>query len=212
VGRPRSSPFVVTIAAAATLVAACGGGPSKSQALEQIQASVKEDGSCTLPIAVLSQLKVQPITRAMCVPLQGAEKARACVDALVAAGITQPMDPSYMVTWPDEVTGVSLTDVSAYERKARNLLFGTCVAMSPALRVGLIPCAQARAEKVTRVTVKDERHADVHYDRELALRPSLAAIDAACGEVTRPPAGAIASFEKDAAGTWKIKVPERATP
>lgn len=185
------------------VLVACGNGPSKSQALEIIQSSVKEEGSCTLPLDMLTQLKVQHSTKAMCVPREGADKARACVDALVAAGITHKMPESYMLTWPDEVSGASLSDLPAYERRARNLTYSTCVELTGGLREGRFTCADVRAEKVLRVTSLDATHADVEYRREVSPRPSLAAIDAACGAVTRPPGESTVPFVKDGA-KWSL--------
>lgn len=182
---------------------ACSSGPSKQQALEAIQGGVKEDGSCTLPLDILSQIKVQHATKAVCVPREGAAKARACIDALVAAGITRPMSESYMLTWPDEVTGVSLNDIPAYERRARNLSYGTCVELTGDLRAGRFTCAGVRARKVLKITTTDATHADVRYERELEPKAALPAIDAACGTVTRPPGEAQVGFVKGASG-WEL--------
>lgn len=185
------------------LLAACGSGPSKTQALEAIQSGVKEDDSCTLPLDVLSSIKVQHATRAVCVPKEGAARARACIDALVAAGVTRPMPASYMLAWPDEVSGASLTDIPAYERRARNLTYGTCVELVGDLRAGRFACADVQAAKVLKVTTADPTHADVRYEREIKLRPTLPAIDAACGAVTRPPGESQVAFVKSAGG-WAL--------
>ena len=177
-------------------------GPSKSKALEAIQAGVEEDASCTLPLDVLSQLKVQLSTRAMCVP-KGAAKARACADELVAAGVTRAMPEPYMLAWPDEVANVSLSDVPAYERRARNLSYAMCIAMSGDMRVGRFPCADVQASKVLRVTASDPTHAEVSYEREVKTKDSLEAIEAACSGITRPPGVGLASFTKGEAG-WVL--------
>ena len=171
--------------------------------MEAIQSGVKEDGTCTLPVEVLTTLKMQHSTKGICVPKEGAEKAKACVAALVAASFTHPMPDAYMVAWPDEVSAASLKDIPAYERRARNLVFSTCVELSGDLREGRFPCAEARAEKILKVTALDPTHADVHYARELVLRPNLSAIDAACGAVTRPPRESTVAFTKGPGG-WTL--------
>jgi hypothetical protein len=187
----------------AVVLVGCGSGPSKSQAIEAIQGGVKEDGSCTLPVDILSHVKMQHSTKGICVAKEGATKARACIDALVAAGITQRMPDAYMLTWPDEVATASLSDIPAYERRARNLVYGTCVELSGDLREGRFPCADVHAEKVLKVTGVDDTHADVRYEREIKLRPTLTAIDAACGTVTRPPGESTVGFVKGASG-WTL--------
>jgi hypothetical protein len=190
-------------AALAVVLAGCNSGPSKAAALETVQRDVTEDGSCTLPVDVLSHIKVQHATKGVCVPKEGAERARACIDALVAAGVTRPMPPSYMLAWPDEVSGASLTDVPAYERRARNLIYGTCVELVGGLRAGRFTCADVKASKVVKVETSDPTHAEVRYEREITLRPFLPAIDAACGAVSRPPGDATVAFVKSESG-WGL--------
>ena len=204
--RPDISKTVVAGALCALVLVACGGGPSKSQAMEAIQSGVKEDGTCTLPVEMFTKLKMQHSSKAVCVPKEGADKAKACVEALVAANITHRMPDAYMVAWPDEVASASLADIPAYDRHARNLVYSMCVELSGPLREGRFPCADARAEKIVKVTVLDETHADVHYTREIGLRPTLSAIDAACGAVTRPPGDATVGFIKGASG-WTLVSP-----
>ena len=181
----------------------CSSGPSKSQAFEAIHGGIKEDGSCTLPVEILSSIKVQHSTKGICVPKEGAAKAKACIEALVNAGVTHRMPDQYMLGWPDEVASASLTDVPAYERRPRSQLFGTCVELVGELREGRFTCADARADKVVKVTTTDETHADVRYDREIKLRPSVTAIDAACGAVSRPPGDATVAFIKGSSG-WTL--------
>ena len=200
---PRSTARLSIGALLGVLLVACGNGPSKSAAFEAIQSGVKETGSCTLPLEVLTKLKVQHSTKGMCVPKEGADKARACVEALLTAGVTHRMPDTYMLAWPDDVSAASLSDVPAYERRPRNLMYTTCVELTGDLRDGLFTCADVRAEKVLRVTAKDETHADVEYQREITLRASLAAIDAACGPATRPPGEAKVPFVKTASG-WTL--------
>lgn len=187
----------------AVILLGCSKGPSKSQAFETIQSGTKEDGTCTLPVEILSHVKMQYTTKGICVPKEGAEKARACMNALVAAGVTKPMPEAYMLTWPDEVSGASLKDIPAYERRARNLVYGSCVELSGELRDGRFPCADVQASKVLKVTALDETHADVAYEREVKLRPMLTAVDAACGAVTRPPGESTVAFVKSEAG-WVL--------
>ena len=195
---------LAVLALASAPLVACSNGPSKSQALEAISRAVKEEGSCTLPIPTLAQLKVQHTTKAMCVPREGADLARACIEALLAAGITHRMPEAYMLAWPDEVSSASLSDLPAYERRSRGLVYSTCVELTGDLRDGRFTCADARAERVLKVTERDKTHADVDYQREVNLRPTLAAIDAACGVVTRPPGDATVSFVKGASG-WTLE-------
>lgn len=192
-------------------IVACSGGPSKGQALEAIQAGVKEDGSCTLPVGILAQLKMQHVTKGVCVPKEGADKAHACLEALITAGATRRMDEGYMRAWPDDVASRSFSDLPAYERRPRSQVYSTCAELKGDLREGRFNCAEARADKIIKVSALDDKRADVKYEREIQLRPTLAAIDAACGQVTRPPGEATASFVKDASG-WKLKPPEPPAP
>jgi hypothetical protein len=71
------------------------------------------------------------------------------------------------------------------------------------LREGRFTCADARADKVVKVTATDDTHADVRYEREVKLRASVAAIDAACGAVTRPPGDSTVAFVKGSSG-WTL--------
>jgi hypothetical protein len=188
----------VLVAITAALLA-CSDAPSKSDALEAIQRDVKEEAGCTLPISLLSRLKMQHSTKAVCVARDGGapnDSAMACLDALVAAGATKRMPGSYMAEWPDEISGAGFDSVSPYERRARELVFRGCVEMVGALRDGQFRCGQARADKIVRITKKDETHALVRYARALTLDPQLAAIDAACGAVSRPAAEETVVFEK----------------
>jgi hypothetical protein len=191
------------VSIAPVFLVGCSKGPSKTQAFEAIQSGVKEDGSCTLPVDILSRVKMQYSTKGICVPKEGAEKAKTCIDALVAAGVTKRMPDAYMLAWPDEVATASLSDIPAYERRARNLVYSECVELAGDLRDGRFGCAAVQAEKVLRVTALDDTHADVAYERKLALKPSLTAIDAACGTVTRPPGEATVAFSKTE-GTWGL--------
>jgi hypothetical protein len=187
----------------AAILIGCGSGPSKSQALEAIQSGVKEEGSCTLPVEILSHVKMQHATKGICVAKEGEAKARACIDALVAAGATHRMPDAYMLAWPDEVSTASLSDIPAYERRPRSLVYGVCVELVNELREGRFTCADVRAEKVLKVTATDDTHADVRYERDVKLRPVIAAIDAACGTVTRPPGEATVPFVKSGSG-WVL--------
>ena len=185
------------------LLVACSGGPSKSQAFEIIQNGVKEEGSCVLPVEMLKQFKVQHSTKAVCVPKEGAAKAGACLDALVTAGVTHRMPDAYMLGWPDDVASASLSDIPAYERRARSLVFASCVELVGDLRDGRFTCADVRADKVAKVSSTDPTHAEVRYEREIKLRPTLAGVDAACGTATRPPGDSTVAFEKGATG-WAL--------
>jgi hypothetical protein len=182
------------------LLAACGSGPSKAQALEAIQRDVKEDGSCTLPVDILGKLKKQYASKAVCVPLEGADKALACLSALVENGVTKPMPASYMVDWTDEA---NLPGVSPYDKKARNLVFKTCVEMNVTLRDGRFPCAEAKADHVLKVGKVDDTKFEVRYARNLVTSPNLPAIEKACGTVTPPPPEASVTLVKDTGG-WTL--------
>jgi hypothetical protein len=155
---------------------------------------------------MLSKLRVQYTTKAMCaladVPGAPKDTTAACLDALVAAGLTKPMPPGYMAEWPDEVSSASLDSVSAYDRKARALLFKTCVEMRD-LREGRFACGEAQADHVLKVTKSSDTQAGVRYERTLNLSPSLAALDGACGAVTRPaPEGNVTLEKVD--GKWAL--------
>ena len=173
---------------------------------------MKEDGSCTLPVAALSKLKMQHATKAVCVPRDTPGKpgdgTMACVEALVAAGITKPMAPTYMSEWPDELSGSALDAVSPYERRARALLFRGCYEMG-ALREGRFECAEATADHVIRVTKTAETRASIRYARTITLGPKLGAIEAACGGVSRP--GPEASVTIDRVDKkWTVWIKEEA--
>jgi hypothetical protein len=199
--RARSSAFAGV--ALALLLVACSAGPSKSQAFEAIQAGVKEDGRCTLPVGILTQLKMQHTSKGICVPKEGAAQARKCIDALIAANVTRKMPDAYMLTWPDEVSAASLSDVPAYDRHSRELTYSICVELVDGMREGRFNCAAVNAENVLKVTASDDTHAEVRYERTIMLRPTLAAIDAACGTTTRPPGEATVKFVKGPSG-WVL--------
>lgn len=164
---------------------------------------MKEEGNCTLPLDMLRSLKVQHATKAVCVPKEGADKAKACVDALVAAGVTKPMPPAYMVAWPDDVEAMSLKDLPAYERHPRSLVYSTCVELG-LLRDGRFTCADAKASEILRVAVLDDKNADVRYAREVTMRPTLPVIEAACGTVVRPATEETVQFTKADKGPWTL--------
>ena len=199
----KSHTSVVIAVGVGAFLFACSSGPSKSQAYEAIQSGIKEEGSCILPVDILSHVKMQHVTKGICVPKEGAGKGKACVDALVAAGVTHKMPESYMLGWPDEVASASLTDIPAYERRPRSQVFSICVELVGELREGRFTCADARADKVVKVAATDDTHADVRYEREVKLRASVAAIDAACGAVTRPPGDSTVAFVKGSSG-WTL--------
>ena len=185
------------------VLVACNGGPSKSAAMDAIQSGVKEDGSCTLPLDILSTVKIQHVTKGLCVPKEGAAKARACVDALVAANVTRPMPDSYMVGWADDIAAKSLAELPASSRHARKLDYAICVELPAELRDGRIPCADAKADKILKVTAQGDKNADVRYARAIEIKPTLAAIEAACGTVSRPPGESTVGFVKSG-GDWVI--------
>jgi hypothetical protein len=205
--------------AVGSLLVACSDLPSKTDALAMVQRDVKEEATCTLPINLLPLLKMQHTTKAVCVPREvdpagkkTFDDTMACLNALVAAGVTKPMPADYMAEWPDEVSGTAFDQISPYERRARNLLFKGCVQMGAGLRNGQFSCGQAKAEKVIRVAKTDETHAQIRYARTITLDPSLAAIDRACGAVTRPGPEATATLEKSADKKWNIVAEGAAAP
>ena len=177
----------------------CSDLPSKSDALELVRREVKEEATCTLPVATLSRFKAEYTTKAICVPKDGEAKANdaalACLEALAGAGATQRMPGGYMAEWPDEIAGATFDSVSPYERRARDLVFKGCFAMAD-LREGRFRCGEAKADKVVRVSRQGERQAVVRYAREITLDGRLAAIEAACGGVTKPAPEGSATLEK----------------
>lgn len=190
------------------LLAACG-LPSKGEALDLIAQGQKEDASCTLPIDVVSKLKLQHVTKAICVPMAGLGEPPAqmnqltgCFDALVAAGATKAMPSSYMVEWTDEIQAAGFDRVGAYDRKARDLVYRGCYEMG-SLREGRFKCGEAKASAVVRVAKKGETQAQVRYARALTLDPSLAKIEAACGAISRPPEESSVTMEKTD-GKWAL--------
>jgi hypothetical protein len=173
---------------------------SKSDALEVVRRDVQEEASCTLPVGVLSKLKMQYTTKAACSKRDEAnpsakDQPTACLEALVAAGVTQAMPPGYMSDWTDEVATLPFDAVSPYERRARALQFKTCVEMRD-LREGRFRCGEAKAEKVVRVTKLGDARASVLYARTVTLDPSLRGIEAACGSVSHPAPEATVTLEK----------------
>jgi hypothetical protein len=180
------------------LVAACGSGPSKSNALDVIQKDLKGEATCTLPLEVIQQLKMQYSTKGACVPNEASDKTRGCIDALVATSITTTKSQAYMVDWEDSASMANI-----YDRHARNIIFRTCVEMGD-LRDGRFPCAQQRAERVIRVKENGDTKADVFYERELSFRPSLTTIEKACGAVTRPAGEVSVPFVK-VEGKWALE-------
>jgi hypothetical protein len=200
--------LVLTLATTIALISAgCSDLPSKQDALAVVKHSVKEDAMCTLPITLLSRLKAQHSTKAMCVPREGGapmDSAMACLDALVAIGATKRMGGSYMAEWPDEVGGAGFDTVSPYDRRARALVFKGCVEMTPGIREGQFRCGEAVAEKVVQITKTDDDHARVRYARNIKLNPKLAELDAACGAITRPAPEGSVTFAKTEGKKWEL--------
>lgn len=211
----RASLILSLASITALFAAGCSDLPSKSDALEIVKQSVKEEAICTLPIPLLSRLKMQHASKAICVPRDGgreADEAWACLEALVSSGATKQMPHAYMAEWPDEISGASFDTVSPYERRARELVFKGCVEMTPGLRDGQFHCGQARAEKIVRVSKQEDGQALVRYARAITLDPRLAAIDAACGAVTRPaPEGTIV-IAKATDKKWSLASEAAAAP
>ena len=173
--------------------------------MDAIRSGVEEDGSCTLPLDILSKVKIQHATKGLCVPKEGADKARACVDALIAANVTQRKPDAYMVGWSDDIAAMSLKDLPASSRHARTLDYSLCVELPADLRDGRFPCADVKADKILKVTALDEKNADVRYARALEMKPTLPAIESACGTVSRPPGESKIGFVK-AGGDWVLAI------
>jgi len=172
--------------------------------MDAIRSGVKEDGTCTLPLDILSTVKIQHATKGLCVPKDGASHARACVDALVAANITQRKPDTYMVGWADDVAAMRLEELPASSRHARSLDYSLCVELPAELRDGRFPCADAKADRVLKVTAQGDKNADVRYARAIDIKPTLAAIEAACGTVSRPPGESTVGFVKSG-GDWVLE-------
>ncbi|MCW5831170.1 MAG: hypothetical protein KIS78_01775 [Labilithrix sp.] len=191
----------------AGLAAGCGDLPSKDVALQLVKQEIQEEATCTLPLSLLSRLKMQYASKAVCVTREGGppmDEALACLDALAAAGATKRMGDAYMAEWPDEVSAAGFDTVSPYERRSRGTLFKGCVEMTEGLREGQFRCGEARADKVVRITKKDEARALVRYARAITLDPRLAAIDAACGAATRPAPEGSLTLERTADKKWVV--------
>lgn len=187
------------------LLAACGSGPSKSEALQAINKDAKPDALCTLPIEVLSALKMQYTTKGTCIPKDLAVTARVktCMDALVAAKFSAPMPAAYMREWPDDVAAKTLTDLPAYERKPREMLYAGCWSIDEHLRQGQFVCAKATPEKVLDQTKVDDAHYDVKYLQTMAPIETLPDIDKACAGVSKPPSDVTVRLEKSSVG-WVV--------
>jgi hypothetical protein len=199
----RAVGFAVSSTVLAVVVA-CGSGPSKREAMDVVGREATTDALCTLPIDILSQLRMQHTTKGMCVPKDdpATPKVKKCLDALVAAHVTQLKPAAYMREWPDDVAARSLSDVPAYDRKSRDLVYSTCWELSnPRLRQGQFVCAKSTNDKITDMTKIDEAHVDVKVAQKITPSDDLAAIDAACGgNVTKPPADLVVRIEKASAG------------
>lgn len=161
--------------------------PSKSEALE-VLGKGKEDSSCTLPIETFSKLKMQHVTKAVCIPMAGLGESpapmnasMACLEALAAAGATKAMSQKYMLDWPDEANLAN----SPYDRRPRDLIFRGCFEMGE-LREGRFKCGDAKADKIVRISKKNDKQALVRYARTITFDPALAKIEAACGTISRP--------------------------
>lgn len=193
------------LATSLLFLAACGDLPNKSEALAVVERDVKEEALCTLPIDALAKMKMQHATKGVCVPKEGpgVDGAMACLDALVAAGVTTTMSASYMREWPDEISAAGFDRVSPYERRARELVYKGCVEMRPGLREGQFRCGEARAERIVRIGKAGEGRATVRYARAITIDPKLTAIEAACGTVNRPAPEATVTMDKAEAG-WKL--------
>jgi hypothetical protein len=197
--------FVVS----ACLLLGCSDLPSKGDALDVVQRDVHEEASCTLPLGVLSKLKIQHTTKAVCVPkVDGPDPVLACLQALEAAGSAKRMPASYLNEWPDEVAAMGFDAIPAYERRARALMFKACFELGD-LREGRFRCGAAAADRVLRVTKKGEKLADVRYARSLTIDEALTAIEAACGAITRPGPEADAILQRTDKG-WAVVKDESA--
>lgn len=208
----------ISFVAVGLVLVACSDVPNKEDALAMVQRDVKEDVTCTLPINLMPLFKMQHVTKAVCVPREQDPAGKktfddvmTCLNALVSAGYTKSMPADYMAEWPDEVSTVKFDAVPAGERRARNSLFKGCVAMGDGLRNGQFACGQGKADHVIRVQKTDDTHAQIRYARTLTLDEKLAAVDKACGAVTRPGPEATANIQKSADKQWSI-VAEGATP
>jgi hypothetical protein len=177
----------------------------KKAALEAIKRDVKEEGLCTLPVDVLGGLKQQPVTKSVCMK-KGNARGAACFAALVANGLADAMPSSYMGAWPDEVAGASLSDVPAYERRARSELFESCLAMKEGLREGKFPCARVEADRVVEVEKIEKGKMRATYERAVTYQRDLAPLDAACGPIVRVPAQMTVTLTKGEDG-WKVDAP-----
>ena len=100
---PRARALFFTIAT--VCVVACGSGPSKREALDAVGRDATADAICTLPIDILTQLRMQHATKGMCVAKDepATPKVKKCMDALATAHITQLKPAAYMREWPDDV-------------------------------------------------------------------------------------------------------------
>lgn len=195
------------------VTAACSGDPSKREAMDAVGRGAQSDAFCTIPIDVLLQLRMQHATKGICAPKDEptTPKVTACMEALVAAKITELKPAAYMRQWPDDVAARSLSDVPAYERKARDLVYATCWELpDDRLRQGQFACARATNEKVLEITKRDDAHADVKVAQKIAPMEDLAAIDAACGGVSKPPSDVTVRIEKTSKG-WAL-APESTPP
>lgn len=206
---------VLAAVSIASVVTACGSGPSKREAMDAVGRDTTTDASCTLPIDIIHALRVQHTTKGMCLPKDdpGRDKIKACMDALVAAHVTQLKPASYMREWPDDVAARSLSDVPAYERKSRDLLFTTCWELGDTkLRQGQFVCAKTTNDKLVDVTKIDEAHADVKIAQKITPSDDLAAIDAACGgRVSKPPNDITYRIEKTSKG-WALAPTDPTAP
>lgn len=197
-------------------MAGCGSGPSKREAMDAVGRDATTDATCTLPIDILSQLRMQHATKGMCVAKDdpATPKVTKCLEALVAAHVTQLKPAAYMRQWPDDVAARSLSDVPAYERKSRDLVYAMCWELAePRLRQGQFVCAKSTNDKIIDTTKVDDAHADVKVSQKVTPSDDLAAIDEACGgNITKPPSDVTIRIEKTSAGWTSAPTSSSAFP
>ncbi len=189
-------------------IVGCSDLPSKNDSLEIVKKEVKEEASCVLPAPIFTTLKMQLVTKAACVPKEGAAEVLTCVNGLINAGLVTPMPASYMLEWPDDVAAKSLSELPAFERRARKDLYSLCFGTTSDMREGRFKCGDAAAERVIKVSKVDATHADVRYARTLTLDPKLSDLDRACGAITRPPVEMTVRLEKSDKGIWSLPPPD----
>lgn len=173
-----------------------------------IKKDVHREGVCTLPVELWSKTKKQHTSKAICLPSDASPQLTGCMDALVEAKVASAMPSSFLHEFTDETA----MNPNPYERRVRDLDVKSCFTMDEELRVGRFICADIAVDKIAKISPTSDTTADVRYLRVITSRPSLAAIEKACGKVIHPAEDDTVAFAKNTATKQWTVVPPPPAP